>query len=135
MTISAYLKIYLAALAAFLAIDLLWLGIVAQGLYARYLGYLLSPQTNWTAAALFYLLYLVGVLVFAVLPGLEKGSLRAALKRGAFFGLVCYATYDLTNLATVKDWPLAITVIDMIWGTVLTTLVTLAAYLVGSRLK
>ena len=134
MSFGYYLKLYLAALAAFLAVDLVWLGVVARKLYAQYLGYLLAPQTNLTAAALFYLLYLVGVIVFAVLPGLEAGSLKTALLRGALFGLICYATYDLTNLATIKDWPLTITIIDMIWGTVLTTTITLITYLVGDRL-
>ena len=98
-----YLKLYLATLIAFFAIDMVWLGLVARTFYRKYLGFLMAPNPNWLAAILFYLLFVVGVLVLAVLPGLEAGSLKTTLLRGALFGLVAYATYDLTNLATVKD--------------------------------
>lgn len=131
MNTSFYIKLYFATLAAFLLIDLVWLGVVARGLYRKYLGFLLSPTTNWTAAIVFYLLFVVGLLVFAILPGLQAGSLGKALLLGAFFGLVTYATYDLTNLATLKDWPLTITIVDMAWGTLLATLVSWVGFLVG----
>lgn len=126
-----YLKLYLATLAAFFVIDMLWLGLIARSLYRKYLGFLLSPQPNWVAAILFYLLFVAGLLVFAVVPGLQAGSLQRTLLLGAFFGLLTYATYDLTNLATLKDWPVAITVIDMIWGTLLATLVSAAGFFAG----
>ncbi len=124
-------KLYLVTLAAFLVIDLVWLGLVARQMYARFLGHLLNPKPNWAAAILFYLLFIVGVLVFVVIPGLKAGSLSKTLLLGAFFGLITYATYDLTNLATLKDWPLSITIIDMAWGAVLTTLVAWISYAIG----
>jgi len=95
---------------------------------------LLAPTTNWIAAVLFYLLFILGILVFVVVPGLQDNSLKATLLRAALFGLVTYATYDLTNLATVKNWPVLITVIDMAWGTVLSVLVSYISFMVGKRL-
>jgi uncharacterized membrane protein len=126
-----YLKLYLVTFIAFLAVDAAWLALVARTFYRKYLGFLMAPNPNWPAAILFYLLFVVGILVLAVLPGLKTGSLKTTLLRGALFGLVAYATYDLTNLATVKDWPLIVTVVDMIWGTVLSTAVSYAGYLAG----
>jgi uncharacterized membrane protein len=131
MSFAFYVKLYLLTFVAFLAIDGLWLGFVAKNLYRKYLGFLMTPNTMWAAAVLFYLLYIVGVLVFAVLPGLEAGSLSKSALLGALFGLIAYATYDLTNLATIKDWPLAVTVIDLIWGTSLSAAVASIGYLIG----
>lgn len=130
-----YIKLYLATFVAFLAIDMVWLGLVARTFYRKYLGFLMAPSPNWLAAILFYLLFVVGVLVLAVLPGLETNSLKTTLLRGALFGLVAYATYDLTNLATVKDWPLIVTVVDMIWGTVLSLVVSYAGFMAGKWLS
>jgi len=132
--IGNYILTYLAALAAFLVIDLTWLGVVARGFYRDRLGYLLSPNPNWTAAIIFYLLFVAGLLYFAVLPAVAAGSLRQVLISGALFGLITYATYDLTNHATVKDWPLAITLVDMAWGTVLATAVSFVGFLAGRAL-
>jgi len=129
-----YLKLYLATFLAFLVIDMVWLGLVARNLYRQYLGFLMAPKVNWPAAILFYLLFIVGILVLAVLPGLEAGSLGITLLRGALFGLVAYATYDLTNLATLKDWPVLITVVDMLWGTALSVAVSYAGYMAGKWL-
>jgi len=129
-----YLKLYLATLVAFFAIDMVWLGLVARTFYRKYLGFLMVPSPNWLAAIIFYLLFVVGVLVLAVLPGLELGSLKTTLLRGAIFGLVAYATYDLTNLATIKDWPLIVTIVDLIWGTVLSIAVSCAGYFAGKWL-
>lgn len=130
-----YLKLYLATLVAFFAIDLVWLGLVARSFYSKHLGFLMAPKVNWPAALIFYLLFVVGILMFAVLPGLEAGSLRTTLLRAALFGLIAYATYDLTNLATLKDWPLVVTVVDLAWGTILSVAVSLAGYLAGGWLK
>jgi uncharacterized membrane protein len=130
-----YVKLYLATFIAFLAVDAVWLAFVARTFYRKYLGFLMAPNPNWLAAILFYLLFVVGILVLVVLPGLETGSLKTTLLRGALFGLVAYATYDLTNLATVKDWPLIVTVVDMIWGTVLSTAVSYAGYMAGKWLS
>jgi uncharacterized membrane protein len=133
--IAYYLKIYLSALASFLAIDMVWLIVVARGFYRKQLGFLLSDQPNWWAAISFYLLFVAGLLVFAVVPALETGSLRRALLLGGFFGLVTYATYDLTNLATVKNWPWIVTVVDLAWGAVLATAVSCLGYLAGRWLQ
>ena len=129
-----YLKLYLATLIAFFAVDMVWLGLVARTFYRKYLGFLMASSPNWLAAIIFYMLFVVGILVLAVLPGLEASSLRTTLLRGALFGLVAYATYDLTNLATVKNWPLVVTIVDLIWGTVLSTVVSYAGYVAGKWL-
>ena len=127
-----YAKIYVAALVGFLAIDMLWLGVVARGFYRRHLGFLFADQVNWWAAFSFYLLFVAGVLVFAVVPALQAGSLSRALLLGGLLGLLTYGTYDLTNLATLKNWPLVVTLVDMAWGTVLTAAVSGIGYLAGT---
>ena len=131
MTPSFYLKLYLATLLAFFLIDMLWLGLVARWFYQKHLASLLAPNTNWLAAIVFYLLFIAGILIFVVVPQLQSGSLMKVALLGALFGLITYATYDLTNLATLKDWPVIVTVIDLLWGTVLSTLVSCISYLVG----
>jgi uncharacterized membrane protein len=134
MNVSLWLKLYLLTVPVFFAIDMLWLGMVARNFYKQQLHALLSPQVNWPAALLFYGFYIAGILFFAVRPGLEAHSLAKACLLGALFGLFTYGTYDLTNLATLRDWPLLVTVVDMAWGTILCTLVSGAAYLIGLRL-
>lgn len=126
-----HLKIYLCALAGFLAIDVVWLAVVARKFYRERLGFLLADAPNWWAAATFYLLFVAGLLVFAILPGLQAGSAWRALLLGAFFGLIAYATYDLTNQATVKNWPLAVTLVDLAWGAVLSACVSGIGYAAG----
>jgi uncharacterized membrane protein len=133
--IGYYLKLYFVTLAAFLAIDMVWLGLVARPFYHKYLGWLMAAHPNWLAALMFYLLFVVGVLVFVVVPGVEEDSLRTTLLRAALFGLIAYATYDLTNLATVKDWPLVVTVVDMIWGTALSVAVGYVGFVAGKWLS
>ena len=130
-----YLKLYFSTLLVFFAVDMVWLGLVARTFYSKYLGYLMAPSVNWLAAILFYLMFIVGILVFVVLPGLKSGSMRDPLLRAALFGLITYATYDLTNLATLKDWPLVLSVVDMAWGTVLTVIVSYAGLSIGRRLQ
>jgi uncharacterized membrane protein len=129
-----YIKLYFITLIAFLAIDMVWLGLVARTVYQKYLGFLLAPTTKWIAVVLFYLLFILGILVFVVVPGLKENSLKATLLRAALFGLITYATYDLTNLATVINWPVLITMIDMAWGTGLSVLVSYISFMVGKRL-
>ena len=126
-----HIKLYLATLVVFFAVDMLWLGLLARGFYRKYFGSLLAPSTNWLAAGIFYLLFIFGILFFVVLPGLKEGSLAALLLRAALYGLITYATYDLTNLATLKDWPVVLTVVDILWGVTLSTLVSLASYFIG----
>jgi uncharacterized membrane protein len=129
-----YIKLYFITLIAFLAIDMVWLGLVARTVYQKYLGFLLAPTTNWIAVVLFYLLFILGILVFVVVPGLQANSLKATLLRAVLFGLITYATYDLTNLATVINWPVLITMIDMAWGTGLSVLVSYISFMAGKRL-
>lgn len=134
MTGKQMLLMYLITLAVFFLIDMVWLGVVARGFYRRHLGSMLSPKVNWGAALLFYLLFIVGLLVFAVKPALVSGEPLKALFLGALLGLISYATYDLTNLATLKDWPLVVTVVDLVWGTVLGGAVAFVSALLGRGL-
>jgi len=129
-----YLKLYAATLIAFFAIDMLWLGLAARSFYQKHLGFLLAPSPNWGAALLFYLLFVAGMVIFVLVPGLKAGSLSMTLIKGALFGLVAYAAYDLTNQATLKDWPVIVTVVDMIWGTILSTSVCAVGYAAGKWL-
>jgi uncharacterized membrane protein len=126
--------VYLITVPIFFLIDLFWLGIVARDFYKRQLGYLMKPQVDWAAAIVFYLLFIVGIVIFAVRPALEADRPAHALLYGALFGFFAYATYDLTNLATVRDWPLAVTVVDLAWGTILCGGVAWASYLVSAKL-
>ena len=128
------LKLYLLTIPIFFVIDLLWLGVLAKGIYKKYLGSFLSEQVNWVAAIIFYLIFIAGIIFFAVLPAVEKDSLSRALLLGVLFGFFTYATYDLTNLATLKDWPMTIVFIDIIWGMVLSGLVSTASFLIAKRL-
>ncbi len=129
-----YSGIYLAALVAFLIIDGLWLGVVARGFYADQLGQLLRPSPNWGVAGLFYVFYVVGIIVFAVMPAHAQQSWMMAVGYGALLGLIAYGTYDLTNLATIRDWPVTMSIVDMIWGGVLTATVSLAGYFAARSL-
>ncbi len=121
---------YVIALVIFLAIDMVWLNVIAKSFYARHLGYLMTSRVNVVAAFVFYLLFVLGILVFVVNPALARESWQYALLIGMLFGLICYATYDLTNLATVRDWPVLITVVDLIWGTSVSGATSLLSYLV-----
>jgi uncharacterized membrane protein len=127
------LKLFLVALPVFLAIDLVWLGVVARGFYRAQLGGLMRTDVNWAAAMIFYLLFVVGLVVLVIGPAVDAGSWAQALGRGALFGLVTYATYDLTNLATLRNWPLTMTMVDLAWGTVLAASVAVATYAIGTR--
>lgn len=134
MTFKQMALLYLITLVVFFLIDMVWLGVVARGFYRKHLGPMLSPKVNWLAAVLFYLLFIVGLLVFAIRPALLHGRPVEALFLGALLGLISYATYDLTNLATLKDWPLVVTIVDLVWGTVLGGSVSFVAALVGKSL-
>jgi uncharacterized membrane protein len=134
MAIKQLLIIYLITLAIFFLIDMVWLGVVAKGFYRRHLGSMLSPKVNWPAAILFYLLFIVGLIVFAIRPALAGGEPLKALFLGALLGLISYATYDLSNLATLKDWPLIVTIVDLVWGTVLGGAVSLVSAVFGRGL-
>jgi uncharacterized membrane protein len=126
-------RTYLITVPIFFVVDLIWLGFLARDFYQRRLGYLMRPQVNWSAAILFYLIFIVGIVFFAVKPALEAQSPLRALVYGALFGFFTYATYDLTNLATVRDWPVIVTVVDLIWGTVLCGAVAWGSYVISTR--
>ncbi len=129
-----YIKLYLITLPVFFAIDMLWLGIVAKNFYKQQIGFLMTPNINWVAAIVFYLIFIAGLVLFVISPALEKTSLMHALVFGALFGLVTYATYDLTNLATLKDWPILVTLVDLAWGAFLSASVSSVSYLIASRI-
>lgn len=129
-----YIKLYLITLPVFFAIDMFWLGVVAKNFYKQQIGFLMTPNVNWVAAIVFYLIFIAGLVLFVISPALEKASLMHAVLFGALFGFVSYATYDLTNLATLKDWPLMITLVDLAWGAVLSGSVSTVAYLIASRI-
>ena len=134
MTIPRLLSVYAVTLPIFFAIDLVWLGVVAKAFYRRHLGHLLAAEVNWPAAIVFYLVFIAGIVLFAVRPALEANSAMRAAAYGALFGFFTYATYDLTNHATMRDWPPIVTVVDLAWGTTLSALVAYSSYLVSHRL-
>lgn len=125
-----YIKMYLVALAVFFVIDILWLGFIGRGIYKEHIGFLMKEKPNWVAAIIFYMIYIVGLIFFALYPALAKDSLVYAILVGAFFGLITYATYDMTNLATLKDWPIFIVIVDIIWGTVLCSATTAISFII-----
>ena len=129
-----FIKLYFIALPVFFAIDLVWLGVVAKNFYQQQLGHLMTPNVNWLAAIIFYLLFIVGTVIFAVQPALVEHNWLKALLLGALFGLLSYATYDLTNLATLKDWPTLVTIIDLLWGTTLSALVSVITYFIATKI-
>lgn len=127
------LKQFLVAFITFLAIDGIWLTLIAKDFYTKNLGFLMAKNPNLLAAGIFYLIYIFTLVFFVISPALQKNSLSAAILTGALFGLCAYATYDLTNLATIKDWPLLVTVVDLLWGTFLSGSVAGISYLVLTK--
>ncbi len=125
------LLVYLAILVVFLAADFIWLGFIAKGFYQSQIGNLLLAKPDLAVAAVFYLLYALGVLLFVVMPAIDAGSWARATLYGALFGLIAYATYDLSNLATLKGWTLSFALVDMLWGAFVTALSATAGYFAG----
>lgn len=130
-----FLKLYLVSLAVFLGIDMIWLTLIAKNFYAKQIGYLMAKNPNIYAALIFYLIFIAGLVFFVVSPAVDKKMWTQALLAGAFFGLVTYATYDLTNLATVKDWPLIITIVDLIWGITVSATVAVITYFIALKFR
>jgi len=128
MGIKTVLISYVLTFIVFLAVDMIWLGFIAKNLYRKYLGDFLSDKVNWTAAFIFYLLFVIGISIFAIYPAVNKDSVSSAILLGALFGFFTYATYDMTNLATLKDWPLPIVIIDILWGSALSAIVSLSGF-------
>ncbi|MFC1579517.1 DUF2177 family protein [Thermodesulfobacteriota bacterium] len=134
MGIPFYIKLYALTIPVFFVMDILWLGVVAKGFYNNHLANFLSPNVKWGVAVLFYLIYIAGILIFAVVPALQRDSLGRALLMGGLFGFFTYATYDLTNMATLKDWPGVVVVVDIIWGVFLCTVVSGFGFYMGKWL-
>lgn len=122
------LYLYLLTLPVFFGIDILWIGVIARKFYFEKIGNLMADKINWVAAIVFYLLYIGGIIILSVLPGIKEESLKTTLVNAAIFGFLAYATYDLTNLTTLKNWSLSLSLVDMLWGTFLTTLVAFISF-------
>ncbi len=127
-------KLYFITLPIFFAVDMAWLGLIAKNFYAKYIGMLMKPNVNWPAAVIFYLLFVVGLVTFVLEPSIQKQSWLNALVLGALFGMISYATYDLTNLATLKNWPLIVTIVDIAWGATLGAVVSVLSYFVFTKI-
>lgn len=130
-----YLGIYLSFLISLIAIDLVWLLGIAKNLYRNEMGDLMASEPKLIAGLAFYLLYALGATIFVIIPALSKQSWLHALQYGALFGLFCYMTYDLTNLAVIRDFPTRLALIDIAWGSFITTLSASIAYWVGNRIS
>lgn len=122
------LKLCALALPLFIAGDLAWPGYIATSFYRGQLGSLMKSDVTWVAAILFYLVYIAGLVIFVIAPAVTADSWSHALLYGALFGLVTYATYDLTNLATLTGWPVMVTIVDMLWGATLASAVSAATF-------
>lgn len=135
MNFSFYLKLYLLTIPIFLLIDSIWLGLIAKEFYRNNIGHLMAEDPNKVAAIVFYLFFIIGIIFFAVVPALEGGNWKMALLYGALFGFFTYATYDLTNLATLKNWPVKVVIADIIWGMFLCGIVATASFLIAKWLQ
>lgn len=134
MSFGTLLALYGICTAVFFALDLVWLSTATSRVYRPYLGNVLAEKPKMGVAAAFYLAYVVGIIALAVMPGLREGDVVGALWRGALFGFLAYATYDLTNLSTIRDWPWQVSVVDMAWGTVLNSAVAVVGFYAGGWL-
>lgn len=135
MALYHYLIVYAGSLVVFLAVDFIWLGWLARPFYHSQLGDLLSQRINWTAAIGFYLIYIVGLMIFCVVPALQRSSLLQALVLGALYGFFTYTTYEMTNYALIRDWPAALVPVDIAWGVFLCTVSAAGGYSVGRWLQ
>lgn len=126
----SYAISYIATGLTFLAMDAIWLTLMSGRFYKPQLGDMMADKVNFKPAILFYLLYVLGIVVFAVLPALTSGLWTTSLALGALFGLIAYSTYDLTNHATLRNWPAAVSVVDIAWGTCLTAVSATAGLLI-----
>lgn len=134
MNLLVNIKLYLTTLIIFLGLDSVWLIKIAPNFYKTHIGHLMASSPKLLPAAIFYLLNVVGLLVFVLTPALRQDSLAKAIILGVLYGFFTYATYDLTNLATLKDWPLVVTLVDILWGTTLSGAVSAIAFLIFKRL-
>lgn len=125
-----FIKLYLTAALTFLALDGVWLGLIAPKFYQKYIGPLMAEKANILAAGIFYAMFIAGLVFFVIQPAVREASWTAALTRGALFGLVTYATYDLTSQAVIKNWPWLVTGVDLLWGTFITATVATVSFFV-----
>lgn len=125
-----YLKKFVISFGVFVVVDLAWLGVVAKSFYSNQLGPLMRDEIIWPVATLFYILFVIGLLYFAIEPGLKAKSSRLAVKNGALYGFFTYMTYELTNYSVISNWPAGLVLVDIMWGVVLATVVSLFAYLI-----
>lgn len=125
-----YLTVFIIAFIIFLGVDFIWLGFVAKRLYEQKLGHLMKKDVNFFTAFIFYIIFIIALSVFVIVPGIESGSLLKVILLGALFGLASYATYDLTNYSTIEGFPLSIVMIDLMWGTFLGTITATLTYLI-----
>jgi uncharacterized membrane protein len=123
-----YVTAYIATVLVFLAVDYVWLTQVSTRFYVDRIGHLMMERPNIAAAGVFYLFYVAGIVIFAVAPALKADSLSTAIILGGLFGLFTYGTYDVTNYATLRDWPVSVVVVDVAWGTVLSAVSATAGY-------
>jgi uncharacterized membrane protein len=134
MTLSRLFMLYCLTAVVFFIIDIVWLGWIARDFYQRQLGDFFRERVLWGAAVVFYLFFIFGLLIFTVVPALRADSLGDAVIYGILFGLVTYSTYDLTNLATLKGWPFRVVVVDILWGIILSSMVSVAGFFIGKWL-
>lgn len=132
--LAMFFKLYLITLVNFLLLDGLWLGLIAKNFYQKNLGGLMTSTPNWLAAGIFYLIFTFGLVYFVLYPSLSTKETVGLLTKAAIFGLVTYATYDLTNLATLKNWPLMVTIVDLAWGTLLSSAVALVTHFIATKI-
>jgi len=125
-----HIKTFFIAFAVFLGIDMLWLTVIAQKFYKAQIGHLMADKAKLLPAAIFYVLFIAAMVYFVIAPALEHQNLSRLILSAAIFGLVTYATYDLTNMATLKDWPVLVTVVDLAWGTFISLAVSVITYLI-----
>ncbi len=128
-----FLKLYLTALVIFMVIDMFWLGLIAKNFYQQQLGFLMKAKANLFAALIFYFIFIYALVVFVIAPGVAKESVTDVIMYGALFGLATYSAYDFSNLATLKNWPFMVTLVDMLWGTMVSSLVSLLTCLVALK--
>lgn len=128
-----FVKLYLTALIIFLVLDMFWLGLVAKNFYQQQLNFLLKAKANLLVALIFYFIFIFGLVVFVIAPGVVKKSVSDVIMYGALFGLVAYSTYDLSNLSAIKNWPFMVTIVDLLWGTMASSLVALLTCLVALK--
>jgi len=128
MNIVSIIVSFILTFIVFLIVDMIWLGVIARKIYKKHLGSLLSDKVNWAAAFIFYIIYVIGILIFVVYPAVDQDSVLFAIFMGVLLGILTYSTYDLTNLATLKGWPIKIVFIDIAWGALLSAIVSLCGF-------